>query len=113
MKKFLRAMSLLTLAVLFCTLCVMAALEDINEDTCTVIRETVKKGTPIIDGRLDAIYTDSLTLYLHGPASSYFISGGSCEDTTATGTVYALHDEEYVYVFFKVIDRTLIQAHPE
>ena len=113
MKRFLKAISLVTLALLLCTLCAMAALEDINEDTCTVIKETVKKGTPTIDGKLDAIYKDSMTLKLHGPATSYYISGGSCEDTTATGTVYALHDDNYVYVFFHVVDNTLIQADPE
>jgi len=87
--------------------------DGINEDTCTVVRSVVRKGTPTIDGKLDSKYKNSLTLKLHGPADAYFISGGSCEDTTATGTVYAMYDNNYVYIFFHVVDNTLIQADPE
>ena len=113
MKKITSLLVVLMMLVSLLSLTAFAALEDINEETCTVVKELVLKGTPTIDGKLDKMYTESMTLKLHGPASEYFISGGSCEDTTSTGTVYAMYDDNYVYVFFHVVDNTLIQADPE
>jgi len=113
MKKITSLLVVLMMLVALFTVSAFAIPEDINEDTCTVVKELVLKGTPTIDGKLDKMYTESLTLKLHGPADAYYISAGSCEDTTATGTVYALVDDNYVYVFYHVVDNTLIQADPE
>ena len=89
-----------------------AAVEDYNEDCATIVKETVLKGTPTIDGKLDAIYTQSMTVKLHGPANAYHLQNGAT-DTTATATVYALYDNNYVYLFFDVTDVTFMQNDPE
>ena len=59
-----------------------AVLGDINEDDCTVIKEVLLQDSPIIDGKLDKIYAEGMTLDIHGTESAYYIEGDSCEDTT-------------------------------
>ena len=87
-------------------------IDDYNEDCATIEKDKVLKGTPIVDGKLDDVYTESLTVKLHGPAESYALQNGG-EDTTATGTVYALYDDRFVYVFYDVTDETFMSGDAE
>lgn len=83
-----------------------------NKDCATVINDKVLKGTPIVDGEFDEVYKDSYMVKLHGPASKYFLWNGAT-DTTATGDVYMLYDDNYVYVFYDVVDNTFLRGDPE
>ncbi len=112
MKKITALLLVVMMLVSAFSMSAFAAVDMYNEDCATIVKETVLKGTPTIDGKLDAIYTQSLTVKLHGPADAYHLQGGA-EDITATATAYALYDNNYVYIFFDVVDKTLMQADPE
>jgi hypothetical protein len=111
MKKITALLIVVMMLVSALSLNAFAAVENYNEDCATIVKESVLKGTPTLDGKLDAIYTQSLTVKLDGPAASYSRSNGA-EETTATGTVYALYDDNYVYVFFDIVDKTLMANDP-
>ncbi|MGI6744179.1 MAG: sugar-binding protein [Eubacteriales bacterium] len=70
----------------------------------------VLKGTPILDGVLDEIYTQSATATLDSPN---FYMWGDCEGTDTTGTVYYLWDENYLYVAVDVTDSTILPSVDE
>ena len=111
MKKITALLLVVMMLVSVFTLAAYAEVE-YNTDCATIVKNKVLKGTPVVDGKLDAIYTESLTVKLHGPAESYALQNGATE-TTATGTAYALYDDNYVYVFFEVTDTTLLKGDPE
>ncbi len=77
----------------------------------TVVNDKVLEGTPILDGVLDEVYSDSLKIELHKNSNAEFSNGAI--RTTATGAVYALYDDDFVYVLVDVIDQTFMSADSE
>lgn len=61
----------------------------------------IKKGTPVVDGELDGIYTDSLVLEDLGTADNAY---GTDWWYTATADVYFLYDDAYLYICAVVED---------
>jgi hypothetical protein len=70
----------------------------------------VLKGTPVLDGVLDEIYTQSASATLDNPN---FYIWGDCEGTDTTGTVYFLWDTSYLYVAVDVTDSTIMPSIEE
>jgi len=87
-------------------------------DTCTVTVYTVKKGqsasgevlpgTPAIDGKVDDVYKQSLTI-LSGDYPMQVIAGhNEGWDMTMTATTYALYDDDYLYICSDVKDDDVV-----
>ncbi len=72
--------------------------------------QVVKKGTPVVDGVLDDIYTGSLTLKDLGTAPNAYETewDGSC-----TADIYALWDDTYLYLCGVVRDDDILTKGEE
>lgn len=64
-------------------------------------------GTPVIDGKIDDIYKQSLTIVYDGSAEKN-AEGANWWD--ATGKFYALYDNKYVYLAAEVKDNDVVSA---
>ncbi|MBQ8510432.1 MAG: hypothetical protein IJ493_11055 [Clostridia bacterium] len=56
-------------------------------------------GTPIIDGKVDAMYKNSLTLETGKGTNAY-----NTDWDDANGSIYFLHDDSYLYICAEIID---------
>ena len=70
--------------------------------------DVVLMGTPIIDGQLDDMYKESLTLVFgDDPEANAFAEQWDWYDAYAT--VYALYDDQFVYLCAVVVDDDVVQ----
>ena len=69
----------------------------------------VKKGTPVIDGKLDDLYTDSLILGGHPDYTGKFLDTGDVSSIVSQDKlfVYALWDASALYFFVVCYDPTI------
>lgn len=66
----------------------------------------IKNGTPVLDGKLDDIYTESASIKLEN--FGFYVDGTTDSDYEAAKgtTAYFLWDEDYLYVCCVVVDDT-------
>lgn len=66
----------------------------------------IKNGTPVLDGKLDNIYTESASIELEN--FGFYVDGSTSSDYEAAKgtTAYFLWDEDYLYVCCVVVDDT-------
>ncbi|MBQ8747853.1 MAG: hypothetical protein IJZ08_08320, partial [Clostridia bacterium] len=69
---------------------------------------TVNYGTPVIDGEMDDIYADTLTIVYDGNLDMNAFKDLGWADAKAT--VYAMYDEQYVYFYAVVEDDDVYMA---
>ncbi|MBQ8748058.1 MAG: leucine-rich repeat protein, partial [Clostridia bacterium] len=70
--------------------------------------ESVLFGTPVIDGRADALYSSSVRVTFDGTPSKNAFREESAWDDAAV-TTYALYDDTYVYLCAVVTDNDVVQ----
>lgn len=68
----------------------------------------VMKGTPVIDGKKDAIYSQTISIPLMADSLVYSTSSDEPE-SDARGTSYLMYDNDYFYVFGEVTDDDVIK----
>ncbi len=69
----------------------------------------VLMGTPIVDGQLDDMYKESLTIVLSGEPEDNAFGSPNAEGFVASATVYALYDSDFVYLCAVVTDDDVVQ----
>lgn len=87
----------LALALILCLTLTMAV--------SVFAEDTIKKGTPVLDGMKDDIYNQSISVK-GGPS---FYNTGDLEGN-ADSTLYALYDDKYLYICVEVLDNDLTDA---
>lgn len=70
--------------------------------------DEVLMGTPTVDGKLDDIYTQSLTVVYDGDANKNSVQGHPWSGDSST--TYVLYDEERVYICAVVVDEDVVGA---
>ena len=106
-----KALALLLVAMMTLSLVAMAIPAAAKE---TVF--DVKRGTPVIDGKLDEAYLDSFYDWVDEEHGEYGFWGGGylTKEDSPTGEFWALWDDNYLYVFAKVFDKNLCHsANPD
>ncbi|MDF2685958.1 MAG: beta,4-xylanase [Clostridia bacterium] len=74
----------------------------------------ILKGTPVIDGKIDEIYSQSLAIPIgEGTEGVGFYSTGASTDTDLSGTVYLLWDDKFLYACADVKDGDVLSAGDE
>jgi len=68
----------------------------------------VQSGTPAIDGRLDAVYMNSLTIQSGDYPMAVIAGHNEGWDMSMTATTYALYDESYLYLCSVVKDDDVV-----
>lgn len=70
----------------------------------------IRNGTPVLDGRLDDIYTESASIELEN--FGFYVEGTTDSDYEAAKgtTAYFLWDEDYLYVCCVVVDDTATKS---
>jgi len=89
-----------TLVVIIAT---AAAMIPVSASTVDIESDTMRYGSAIIDGIVDDEYLQSLSVKIAPPKYAG-------DETTNTAEVYALHDDEYVYICYVVKDNSLTSA---
>ena len=98
MKKILLPL-ILAFIVVATSVCVTA-----TQASSVIVDDTVNYATPTVDGVLDDAYLNSLQVWINSPKYAGV-------DTNVRARVYALYDNNYVYVFYQVEnDTTLLSA---
>ncbi len=77
-----------------------------NYDLAPVDGVAIKKGTATIDGELDAAYSSSLNINIMSANSSEWASKWN---GTARAMTYYMYDDNYIYLFAKVMDDDVIK----
>ena len=72
------------------------------------VQNTVFKGTPEVDGNIDAMYLESASITING--DSCFYSWGDLMDMDGQATAYLLWDDSFLYVAVKAKDATPVAA---
>ena len=73
----------------------------------------VMKGTPVIDGKKDAIYSQTISI----PLADTLVFAGSSVDWSAApdnalrgnGVSYLMYDDNYVYVYGEIVDPEVVK----
>ncbi len=100
----MKKITAIVLAALVLVVCFAVVASAAANPSAQIIKDTVLKGTAKVDGDLDQAYLSSLQVKLNPPKYA-----GS--ETNVKATCYALYDDAYVYVFYKVEnDTTLMSA---
>ncbi|MBQ8552493.1 MAG: hypothetical protein IJ428_06745 [Clostridia bacterium] len=71
---------------------------------------TVKIGSPTVDGKLDDIYTDSLAIELGTGTNAHTGAAAAGWENNAKGMIYFLYDDEYLYACAVVDDNDVTTA---
>ena len=71
----------------------------------------IKNGTPVLDGVLDDIYTQSASFTLDNPG--FYCWGDGSVDNCGNATAYFLWDADYLYVCVVAEDSTVFSAGPD
>lgn len=82
---------------------IFAAMLSVNV-TAAPVSTDILKGTPVIDGALDDIYTQSASYELDN--FGFYCWGDVTEDTGTRATAYFLWDSDYLYFAAAVTDAT-------
>lgn len=84
-----------------------AAKADYLSDLNAAERDIILKGTPVVDGVLDDMYKESTQLKFN-PIYNDTITWSPTDQGDNTGDLYALWDEDYLYIFAIVNDAEVI-----
>lgn len=84
-----------------------AAKADYLSDLNAAERDVILKGTPVVDGVLDDMYKDSTQLKFN-PVYNDTITWSPTDQGDNTGDLYALWDEDYLYIYAIVNDGEVI-----
>jgi hypothetical protein len=104
MKKFVKPVSILVALIMVMVLSVPS----FGAST------EILKGTPVIDGKIDEIYSQSLAIPIgEGTGGVGFYSTAPTADTDVTGTVYLLWDDKFLYACADVKDGDVLSAGDE
>ena len=90
--------------------CLFAAILTLGIFSTAVSAENdmVMRGTPVVDGAVDEIYKESLTIVYDGnPEINAFKKSEWKGDTM---TAYALYDDDYLYMVAEVKDDDVVSA---
>ena len=71
----------------------------------------IKNGTPVVDGVLDEIYTQSVSAVLEN--LGMYLWGDGSADTCGAATAYLLWDSDYLYVCVTAEDSTKASGGPD
>ena len=83
------------------------ALSVLGIASVSAANDEVLKGTPTVDGKVDEIYKQSLTIVYDGDPDK---NKSNQQWFVGSMTTYALYDENYVYVIADVKDDDVVSA---
>jgi len=92
--------------ILLTLICAATLIPLYAASTVDIANDTMLKGTPKIDGVIDAAYKSSLTAKIAPPQYAG-------DETKVTATVWALYDDKFIYICYSVSDEAVISADDE